>query len=146
MQYTAAQRTSAVVEVIHQYLQLDREVHVVHGGAQRHVEHLGREVEQRVHPGSHQEVAHLLGGTGRHAEHAHGGVDHRLVDGTHQVAADFGAHDGWVRVVEGHQLGAANEEMGRVHEGPAQVAQAHHHHVVVQVVAQRVANALAQDT
>src|SRR5580704_16702006 len=48
VQESSAQRPRAVVEVIHENLQLDREVDVVHGGADRHVQDLRRKIEQRV--------------------------------------------------------------------------------------------------
>ena len=62
----------------------------------------------------------------------------------HDVTPHLGPDVGGVGVVERHQLRAPDEEMGGVHESPAEVTRAHDHHVVVQVVPQRVTDSLAE--
>ena len=65
VQQSPAQRSGAVVEVVHQDLQLDGEVHVVHGGAEGHGDDLGREVEDRVDVRLDQAIGDILGGARR---------------------------------------------------------------------------------
>ena len=61
VQKSPAEWTGAVIEVVHEDLQLDGEIHVVHRGAERGRDHLGREVEQPVDIGLYQQIGDFLG-------------------------------------------------------------------------------------
>jgi len=64
VQQSPTERSGAVVEVVHEDLQLDREVHVVHGGTDRHVDDLRCEVEQRVDSRVDQPIGDRLAASG----------------------------------------------------------------------------------
>src|ERR1700722_18770032 len=93
----------------------------------------------------HHAIGDVLSGLAWHADNANGrgghGISHRLDDETGHLVTYYRR----VRVVEGNESRAADQEVGGVHEGATEIADPHHDHVVEAIVTEGLGNAIDQD-
>src|ERR1035437_2477351 len=145
VQKSSAQGTRAVIEVIHQYLQLNGEVHVVHRRAEWHRHDLRGEVQNRVNVGFDHSIGNFFGRTtGRGYDalvRGRRGINERL---DHEPGHFVSDHRGIV-VVERDETGPSDQKVRRVHERAPEIADAHDDHVVETVVAEGFGDGLDQD-
>jgi hypothetical protein len=145
VQQAPAEWAGAVIEVIREDLEFDREVDIVHGRANGHRHDLRREIQDRVNVGGNETIGGVLGGTSGRADDPNTRGRDGLIKRSHHVACDLVTHRCGIDVVEGSNPGTANEKVRRVDQRATQIANANHHDVVVPVVPERFGDSLDQD-